>query len=310
MLSSLVVVLVLVAAPPAPPPAPAPVVGPAIVVIGLDAAEIPRRLAALDPARPVDYFELAESLADGAVATDAGREHRALARTLLVLAVDLGRRRAETGDAQGLRLAASACLLLAELAEKPGERRWLTAMAAALASEAPDAPPPNPLVPPGQSEADAVQLAGALGLLRAGDGRRAAKILTRPEVARLLRENEGLLSPSGERGLAAKIQTQALERPNCPECRNRRFTKGREGVRLCGTCGGRPGPKLSKVELLYQLRLESLLLSGVQRTWAGQVLADDGAPLRDLDPDELAATYGVDVNRTVWRAGSWTGPTK
>jgi hypothetical protein len=94
----------------------------------------------------------------------------------------------------------------------------------------------------------------------------------------------------------------------CSECKNRRFIKSQQGVRLCPTCGGKPGPKLSQQELLYQLRLESSLLHGVQRSWIAQTVVDGGAPLRDLDPDELAATYRIDPARTRWRNGAWESP--
>jgi hypothetical protein len=74
---------------------------------------------------------------------------------------------------------------------------------------------------------------------------------------------------------------------------------------LCDTCRGNPGPTITEEEMANHLRIEAVLLEGEQRSWAAQLVADAGAPLRDLDPAELAATYGVDPARPVWRGGEW-----
>jgi len=91
----------------------------------------------------------------------------------------------------------------------------------------------------------------------------------------------------------------------CPECKNRRNIKDKDGVHLCPTCGGRPGPQLREPEVVALVRTEAVLLSGPQLSWASQTLVDDGAPLRDLSPAEVAPTYGVDATRAIWRDGHW-----
>ncbi len=77
--------------------------------------DLDKRLAALAPSRPAEYFELAEEVADAAE-SDA---ERALARQLFGLAGTL--------DTQ--RLGRSACLALADLAADGHDRRRLLALA-------------------------------------------------------------------------------------------------------------------------------------------------------------------------------------
>lgn len=304
----------------APPPMP----GPSTLRFAPSADEFIERLSSLTPADPRAYFELGELFAG---IPDPTPEQRQLARTLFVLALELNTSPSAPappapGTSSALQpradrrqifhppqppLGPSVCLALASIAETSGERRWLRALAVSITTDDAAGDPTLPQ-PPAASPGDdiqALQLASAIGLIRAGEGRRAARLLARPEVARLLDQSESLLSPGGERGGADRLRRLMNDRPVCPECRNRRFTKGRDGVHLCPICHGHPGPPISRIELLYQLRLESVLLAGVQRTWAGQILTDDGAPLRDPDPAELAATYRVDPSKPFWHSGSW-----
>jgi hypothetical protein len=263
------------------------------------------RLTALDPSQPLAYFELAEEIA-AEVRTPEGRR---LARHLYVLAILAPRPTipatpaAPTPSAPAW-LSSSAALGLAALAENEHDRRWLSALAGTLApvdTAVEHQPPPDTAT----RDAAAVELATALGLIRAGDGRKAAKILDKPAVATLLGRYEGLLNSGGLGGGGDRIRSLAAKYPTCPECRNRRYIKNADGIKLCPTCQGRPGPKLSIEELLGQLRLESLLLNGIQRSWAAQTVADSGAPMRELDAAVLADVYAVDPTHAYWRAGIW-----
>lgn len=264
------------------------------------------RLSALEPRSPWAYFELGEEIA----AEAADPATKSLARTLFVLAYETAKHSSpeQRSQAAGADIRISVCLALATISSSESEQRWLLAIASSLGWNGTQAASgasagQSPVVDPA-----ALELATALGLIRIGDGRRAARLLDKPEVSRLLDQSERLLSPAGLTGGAARVRRLMAEWPICTECKNRRFVKSQEGVRICPTCAGKPGPKLPQQELLYQLRLESSLLHGVQRSWVAQTVVDGGAPLRDLDPDELAATYRVDPARTLWRNGSWVAP--
>ncbi len=281
------------------------------------------RLAALRPSDPGAYFLLGEELA--AQATQPAE--RALARELLVLAYELDARRAETATTGAQRhdaavpenMASSVCLALASIAESDERRAWLLALAAADVRDAPASAEPRPVASMGEQvdDATAFDLATAIGLVRAGEGRLALRLLDKPEVAALLHKLEGLLTPTGGSGGASRLRQLAERYQYCPECRNRRWTKDGSGVHLCATCGGHPGPAITPTEELYQLRLESVLLgnaadaAGVRdsdgglRSWAAQAVVDHGAPLRELDMGELAEVYGVDADRPIWRDGHW-----
>lgn len=298
--------------PPVVPVAPAPPAhaplstGPVSGVIDWSA-----RLVQLSPAYPLAYFELAEEVA----AEDRTTAGRALARRLYVLAAHaptwaasrLPPAEAKSAVEAPAWLPASACLGLAAVADQEQERRWLTALAGTLA-------PPQAVAPASrQSEsvtrdATALQLATALGFVRSGDGRKATKLLGTPAVAALLSRYEGLLNPGGLAGGSDRIRSLAERYVPCPQCRNRRTIKDADGVKLCPSCRGRPGPSLTMPELIGQLRLESLLLNGIQRSWAAQTVADGGAPMRDLDPAVLLDVYDIDVRRSVWRDGQWIDP--
>ncbi|MBX3403350.1 MAG: hypothetical protein KF699_08070 [Phycisphaeraceae bacterium] len=286
------------------------------VVVPAAASERPewveRRLAGLRPDRPRAYFELGEEIAEHA----DDPSMRALAQSLFVLAYETSKAAPESraalpaGSGGALSegdLRVSVCLALTSLTDREHERIWLRAIAASLGWKSERAESgarrQSPAIDPA-----ALDLSNALSLIRVGEGRQAARLLDKPEVAQLLLRTERLLSPAGLTGGEARVRRLLAEWPNCPECRNRRFIKNADGVRLCPKCGGRPGPRMVQQELLYQLRLESSILQGVQKSWVAQAIVDAGAPLRDLDADELAKTYGVDVARTIWRDGAWHDP--
>jgi hypothetical protein len=266
-------------------------------------APFDKRLGALIPSRPREYFELAEEIAE----INGDVEARTLARELCVLAFELWRNSdARRGDP---RLGPSALLMLASFSDNNDQARWIRALAAAV--------DPESLITPDQSHAGSagavrdaavLDLVSALELLRAGEGRRATKLLDKPGVWDLLVRYERLLSPGGMTGGADRVRRLAIQWPICLECHNRRYSKGPQGVTICATCGGDPGPPLSPSETLYQVRLEAALLEGVQRSWVAQTLVDGGRPLRDLDSEEIVLAFRVDPKRTLWRDGAWTEP--
>lgn len=263
------------------------------------------RLEGLNPNRPIDYFLLAEEISDSRPTGPMLQ----IARDLCVLAFTLWRSDAAHRQSDPT-LGASALLLLAWLAGDPGQERWLIALAAGFDPQGLVRTPALSAVgaaaatDPGAVVLDLIE---ALELLRGGDGRRALRLLNKPEVFGLLLKHERLLSPAGLTGEADRLKRLAGEWPVCQECRNRRAVKGSEGIRLCPTCAGDPGPPLSAIDVYYQLRLEAVLLEGSQSSWVAQTLVDQGRPLRDLDPEEIAPTFGVDPGKPVWRKLTWTG---
>lgn len=263
-----------------------------------------KRLEALIPERPMEYFLLGEEVA----AQIDGEATRRLARELFVLAYELDAKHA--GSRSAFRLGPSVCLALAAIAERDDESRWLRALAETMTDR-----------PIGSLEAGAgasaypleaaFNVATAMGLARAGEGRRAEQCLEKPGAAELLEKLEA--APSFNRStteIRHFLRRAIRDWPVCPQCRNRRVVPAgvsRQGeMILCDTCRGNPGPKMTEAELASQLRVEAMLLQGTHRSWAAQVLADDGAPLRDLDIGELAGTYRVDVTKPLWRNGAWT----
>lgn len=286
-------------------------------------AQLGSRLTQLDPARPREYFELAEEVADLAQRTsnvtpspdsDSGTASGSsgsilsirLARELSVIAFEIWRSQPASARIRDPRLGPSCLLLLASIAENPDRARWLRAMAAAIDTEARlNADMLSPVAPGPALDATVLELVSALELLRGGEGRRAARLLDRVAVKELLDRYQILLSPSGITGESERIRRLADEWAICPECRNRRFTRSTGGISLCSTCRGDPGPPLTSTEVLYQLRLEAALLEGVQKSWVAQTLVDGGRPLRDLDPEEVAPSTGVDPALRLWREGRW-----
>lgn len=264
------------------------------------------RLEALAPQTPWAYFELGEEVA----AEFGDAESRSLARRLFVLAYAL---ETPTGP-----LRASACYALASVANDERERRRLLALAEAFL-------PPDSLVTESATEARArsvaaVQaspalhdapfaLASALGLYRSGDYARAAAIFERSDVRALLDRF------SDQVGGAEALLREVRSRPTCRECRNQRVVRGEDAggggpppMRLCATCGGNPGPALEPARRLAIVRVESALLSGSQQSWATQLLADRGARLIELNPEDVPALFGVDVSATLFRDGAWIAP--
>lgn len=259
------------------------------------------RLVSLRPERPAAYLELGELVLQEA----STAEDRRLARELLVLALSTATARREDPNAAGV--ASSACLALASAADDQPTARWLGAVGASLAPDASLDVSTQDAAAGAARDPAALDVANALGLARIGEGKRAERLLARPGAGELLERMDKVLQP-GVGGGAQRVRRMIESYPWCPQCRNRRTFKDASGVQVCPTCKGLPGPNLPDEELINHLRAESVLLSGVQRSWAAQILADEGAPLRDLDPAEVAATLRVDPSKTVWKNGAWAAP--
>ncbi len=288
-----------------PAPRPATEAGDAATVSAL--AErlpgLPDRLSSLDPADPVAYLELGEEIAAEA-SSDA---QFGLAERLFVLAFELERVGAIGASGPRTVTRAAACFALADITPSERRARWLRAIARVIDSRyaTPDwtGSVDRPL-----SRRDAFRAAEAIGLVRSGDGARARDLLDRPEVARIFDRYSALLTGAGPSEILSELRAEAARWP-CPECRNERVSVKRlnQDVErsLCNYCGGNPGWALSRGGLVANLRFESAMLSGVQRSWGAQLAIDLGAPLRDPDPAEVAPTYRVDPTRPYWRDGRW-----
>lgn len=259
------------------------------------------RLEALTPDRPAAYFELAEEVLAGQVATRS----RDLAVELLVLAYELDR--LDGGTSQ---TAASAAIALASMPGSYSTRQWLLATAERLD---PRQRSPAWLRPPHieTEESNGYQIAVALGLVRSGQGGLARQVLARPDVAGAVEAMDRTLRMMGLTGGTDGLKREAQRWP-CRECGNERIVRkvvgGAPEYHICSNCGGLPGPRLTRGELASQLRIESLLLTGRQRAWAAQIATDGGAPLLDPDPASLADMYRIDVTRSLFRDGGWVAP--
>ncbi len=259
------------------------------------------RLAALDPASPSAYLELAEEIAD-ARRDPSGRK---LATELYVLAYSLDLRNGDSNPA-----AASACL---GLAAHPGSARyapWLRALTQRLS---PATPRPEWGRSPGSGGGDslAYQLALLLGYARFGEGGFARQLLARTDLSSALDTIDRLLVQLGVLDGATGVRREASRWP-CPDCGNDRVIRRAQTSpptwRFCTLCGGLPGERISNAELLAYLRAESFLLEGVQKSWAAQITTDQGAPLIDPDPDSLPSVFGIDPARTAFKDGRWVKP--
>ncbi len=253
------------------------------------------RLAALDGADAGMYLRLAEDVAEEA---SEGRGVQ-LARALYVHAIELDRQR--QGDHP---VAASALLGLAELARGRQEGAWLRSIAQTL-MPAGSAPQWVAIEQASLREETATKAATVLGMIRAGDGVGARAALRDLAVRALLDRYARLLSDSGAAGGVLGLEREASRWP-CRECQNNRVVKrGPNDYRPCPACGGDPGTVLSDADITAQLRLESWLLSGIQRSWGAQMLADLGAPLREPDITIVAGSQGVDAGKRRWKDGQW-----
>jgi len=260
------------------------------------------RLEALRPQDPDAYFLLAEEVADAGQSDMASRQ---LAARLYIIALNLDLARNPTRPS----LAASACVALADLDRGAGEATWLLALAQRLD---PRQARPAWLVQPASSTPDSVQyrIATALGMIRAGEGLQAKRILSDRAVEPSFRAMDRVVRRMTT--MANRDLLREASRWPCPECANQRVVR-RLGVsppeyRVCTTCDGTPGPNLSTFQLIEYLRLESYLLDVGQRSWGAQTLVDGGIPIVDPEPSSVARAFGVDPTQTLFRNGAWVAP--
>jgi len=256
------------------------------------------RLGALDPDTPQAYYILGEEVA----AEAATEEDFSLAKRLYILTIVLA-----SQDDDGATLAASAAVALADITRADSDRRALWSIARTL--------DPRYGVRDWSRSTEvtitddvAYLTATVLGQIRAGWGSTVLSDLRRPEVRRLIQRYSALMTGSINQNVFPELERWAQAWP-CPECRNERIvTKRHTGKierRLCYTCGGNPGPKLTTEQLIGQLRFESFLLNSRQRSWGAQIAADLGEPLRDADLSTLPLRFGVDPTLVYYRDGHW-----
>lgn len=287
---------------PEPTPQPEPVAQPQSPAqeesheIPASIAPFRSRLEGLSPANPDAYFLLGEEVADQANDMAA----RELAKQLYVLAFDLATDRPGRSSLQ-----AACCVALADLVKAEHDRRWLVALARTLD---PRRVPPEWLArqAPATTDSAAYQVATVIGLVRSGQGGAARQLLERPEVKTAVESYDRLMMNMGVAGGSAGLMREAGRWP-CPECQNERVVKrgNPPESKLCPNCKGEPGPEMSGRDFVMQLRFESLILQGTQRSWAAQVTADGGAPLIDPEAGGLAAAFDVDPTLVLWRDGKW-----
>ncbi len=262
--------------------------------------DLAAKLAALRPSEPDAYLRLGEDVAARAM-DSRGRE---LARQLFTLAFVLDRKRSGGAVAP---TATSACLALAEISATESDRRWLLSLARSIDLRL-SAPAWSSRGADAADSGTAYLAAVYVGLVRGGDSIKAQRVIGQPGVRDLIQRYERLLSPINDTGGLNSLE-QEMTRWPCPECGGkrivRRFQSNPAQYRLCSVCGGTLGPALHPLELAAQLRFESRMLSGTARSWAAQVIADGGVPLRDVDPAELPAAMGVDPAAVLWRDGRW-----
>jgi hypothetical protein len=279
--------------------------------VGRFVEELPARLNGLSPTEPEGYLRLGEEVLSEA----ATPEHKALAIRLLVLAVETAR---YVSGAEAT--ARSACLALATAARSSGERRWLVMLADIAGPPGAERSAREPRSSRSVADSarhgrstrteqpitDGDRAAAALALVRAGEGRRALRLLDRPGAASMLLRYERLLSPSELPGGAARVRRLAEQTPICTGCANRRWQRASGEIRLCTACRGVPGPALSDAEWAAWLRTELSLVSTRDERWSVTVVMDGGEVLRDAQLTELAAAFGVDATKPVYRSGAWT----
>lgn len=260
------------------------------------------RLEALRPQNPEAYFLLAEEVADAARNDPASRQ---LAARLFVIAMNLDLAR----NAARPSLAASACVALADIDPSGGESTWLLSLAQRFD---PRQVRPDWLAQPASAAPDSVpfRIATAMGMIRAGEGIQAKRVLSDRAVEPSFRALDRTLRRMTT--LSTRDLLREANRWPCPECANQRVVK-RPGVtpieyRVCSTCGGTPGPELTGTQLIEHLRVESFLLDVGQRSWGAQTLVDSGAPIVDPEPGAVAKAFGIDPAQTLFRDGKWIAP--
>ncbi|MEM7623496.1 MAG: hypothetical protein AAF235_09885, partial [Planctomycetota bacterium] len=271
---------------------------------------VEQRLEALTPAQPDGYFMLGEEIAAEAL-TDG---EFVLAKGLYAIACELW---LNAGDS---RNAASACIAIADVTASRRDRQWLRAVAASI--EPAYAGLRWDESSGGVISSDvALDASQAIGFVRSGDASRARRQLDRPEIRDAIDRFAALATESGASKITDDLDLQAAQWP-CPQCRGERVvvvtSAGDSGARpsnrnpnvpsfrVCPTCNGDPGWDPVVDLFIGTLRLESRLLKASQRSWSGQFASDQGAPLRDPNPREVAAIVGVSAAAPYWGPAGWS----
>jgi len=233
-------------------------------------------LMALSPDRPMEYFRLAETIADVA-RTDSERN---LARHLFAIA----------GSLDVALLGRSASLALADMETDPLRKQRLLALASLLPARLGHATDrrsqtrslafgdplgASPQIRLGGEAAYAVS--EAFSLFRQGEGDRALARLERPGAMALLRDADVGIHGGTDRLLE--------------DCRHYR--------------NGRP-PPLTSDHVENMLRLEMALLTADRRPWSSDLMLFGARPLLEVDPDNPQATLGADASRPYFRNDTWT----
>lgn len=294
---------------------------PSLAIDQLPIRGLAARLTALDPVAPERYLQLAEELA----AETHLREARELARQLFARAFELDRRLAAAGSSDG-SLARSAALGLASLEVNPDRAAWITACARLVGVQGglPELDRTRKSAAPALlTPIVAADLGSALALARSAEGRQAERFLARPGVRAALEVWEDVLSQGTRSNLSGQVNTWMQQWPKCRTCSNRRFLPGsgntaggskradddsRPPAVLCSQCKGNPGPNLSGEQLTDLVRGEALLLRGVYRSWAAQILVDGSSAYRPPRPERLLTELGIDAQAMVYRGKGWSKP--
>lgn len=293
--------------------APAVILLPTIMIFhvvcsaSLSTAEDPKvifmsKLEALQPERPEAYLELAEDVLDER--TDGA--WRALAIELCVIAHHL-----DTENGGTRAVASGACALLASIPGHEAHSRWLRLMARECGDSV-STRESSEKEPFAIDYAMRYRIAVLIGQVRSGDGAGARANLSKSEIKDSVKSMKDHFRSFGLLADPEEMSREASRWP-CPDCDNERITRRAQTGsgspwRICAHCGGVPGPRLPRSELLSSLRAESALLEGTHRSWAAQLEVDFGAPLVDLVPEIVAQVFRVDTSLTIFRDGRWVKP--
>jgi hypothetical protein len=175
------------------------------------------------------------------------------------------------------RLGRSSCLGIADLEPNEYARRRLRALAALLDRRPAGLVARRPGTVPEIHPEAALAVSEAISRYRTGDGTRALKLLQRPGAMDLLEAWGDVAFRGGAK----------------------RFTED------CRLYRGSREPTPTDKDLLLMLRFEAALLAGVNRSWTGDLLLNEGRPLIEVDPDRIEEALGVDGSMPCYRGGQW-----
>jgi hypothetical protein len=244
----------------------------AFVLVSLGAAvaaDWTKRLEALDPVRPSDYFELGEEVADAAT-TD---EERELARTLYGLA----------GTLAPQEYGRSAALAQAALAGDERRRRTLVALAALLDAGDGATLLDGPLGGGQASPKAVVAVSEAFSHLRRGQGQRALASIKPADVAILFEAYAAIFQGGADRFREDARTYRGGTRPS-------------------------PTTQQFILWLRIEEAVLSSLDPASERGWSSVLVETAGRPLLEVDTSALHEAFGIAPDRTVWRNGAWSRP--